>query len=571
LFLRAKRLHILRYVRQPWSVLMSPRQNWNPGPRVRELSCLLVGWGSETGSAGEAEFGQRLAELLREIPYFRDYPDQVRLVDSHGDPMTHSVVAIVRGKGRRALAMAGHYDVVSIENYRELAPLAFKPDELLAALIADLESRSLKAGERRALEDFKSGEFLPGRGLLDMKSGIAAGIAVLEDFAADPERIGNLVLIATPDEERGSRGMRSLRDALPAIAAEFELDIEAGINLDATSDQGDGSEGRAIYRGTIGKALPFALIVGHSSHASYPFEGISAQLMASEITRAVEANPALCDTAAGEISPPPICLEAKDLRAGYEVTTPERVWIAFNWLSHNRTARELLALFEQAVRTATTTAIEQFTQHARSYAAMLGAAQAAPVAAAQLISVAELRELVERVGGRDAVAKVSHVEQQLRGFDDPLAQTRKIVGAMVTEAGLTGPAVVYGFSSLVYPSTHISRTERDSGFADAIEGARLAHEKAGGSPLRYREYFTGISDMSFFGHRPSDTDGAYIAANTPTSELVDKVYADALSFPVVNIGPWGREFHQRLERVHAPYAFEDLPKFIREIVKRFLG
>ncbi|MDR6953626.1 arginine utilization protein RocB [Ancylobacter sp. 3268] len=544
--------------------------NWNPEARVRELSCRLVEWGSETGSLGEAAFGERLAGLLRDIPYFRERPDQVRLVDSHGDPMTRSVVAIVRGKGMRALAMAGHYDVVSIDNYRDLAPLAFKPDELLGALISDLENRPLKPGERRALEDFKSGEFLPGRGLLDMKSGLAAGIAVLEDFAADPERSGSLVFIATPDEERGSRGMRSLRDALPALAAEFGLDIEAGINLDATSDQGNGEEGRAIYRGTIGKALPFAFIVGQSSHASYPFEGVSAQLIASEIIRSVEANPTLCDTAAGEVSPPPVCLEAKDLRGGYEVTTPERVWVAFNWLSHNWTARDLLGLFKQKVRTGAAVAIQQFNKHVFSYAAMLGATPAAPVAEASLISIEELREQVKHVGGPDAVARVRSVDQGLRGTDDPLAQTRAIVGAMATEAGVTGPAVVYGFSSLVYPSTHLSRVEGNAAFADAIEAARLAHEKAGGCPLKYREYFTGISDMSFFGHSPLDRDSAYVAANTPTEALVDIVRKDALSFPVVNIGPWGREFHQRLERVHTPYAFEELPRFLREVVKRFL-
>jgi hypothetical protein len=101
----------------------------------------------------------------------------------------------------------------------ELGPLAFKPDELLAALIADLESRPLNATEQQALDDFNSGAFLPGRGILDMKSGIAAGKAVLEAFAEEPDRSGNLLLIATPDEERGSRGMRSLRDALAVSLA----------------------------------------------------------------------------------------------------------------------------------------------------------------------------------------------------------------------------------------------------------------------------------------------------------------------------------------------------------------
>jgi len=550
---------------------MNLRPAWNPGPRTRELSNRLVEWDSQTGSAGEAVFGERLAGLLREIPYFQNHPDHVRLVDSHGDPMRRSVIAVVRGKGRRALALAGHYDVVSVENYRELAALAFKPDELLPALIADLKGRPLAAAERRALEDLDSGDFAAGRGMLDMKSGVAAGIAVLEDFAAGADRSGNLILIATPDEERGSRGMRSLRDVLPTIAAEFELDIEAGINLDATSDQGDGAEGRAIYRGTIGKALPFALVIGHSSHAAYPFEGISAQLIASEIIRTVEANPALSDRAAGETSPPPICLEAKDLRAGYEVTTPERVWLAFNWLSHNWTAADLLNLFEQAVRTAANSAIDLFNQRAGAYAATLGKTQAAPVGAAALLSVAELRRQVDQVGGADATARVNALERALQGSDDPLAQTRLVVSAMIAEAGILGPTVIYGFSSLVYPATHIARTGKNQEFAAVLEGARLAHEQSGRGAIMYREYFTGISDMSFLGHRPSDADAAYIAANTPSGDLVDQPRPDALIFPVVNIGPWGREFHQKLERVHAPYAFVELPMFLREIVRRFLG
>src|SRR5690606_12958723 len=174
---------------------------------------------------------------------------------------------------------------------------------LLEALLADLTSRTLAPNEEKALSDFQSGNYIPGRGMLDMKSGVAAGIAVLERFAQLPEREGNLVLFITPDEERGSRGMRSLRDALPELMESWGLDIVAGINLDATSDQGDGSEGRAIYRGTIGKQLPFAFIIGQSSHASYPFEGISAHRIASEIMRAVEANTALCDRGEGNVSP----------------------------------------------------------------------------------------------------------------------------------------------------------------------------------------------------------------------------------------------------------------------------
>ena len=61
---------------------------------------------------------------------------------------------------------------------------------------------------------FHERSFLPGRGLLDMKSGIAAGIAVVEAFAADPARRGNLLFAATPDEEDRSVGMRAAAELL---------------------------------------------------------------------------------------------------------------------------------------------------------------------------------------------------------------------------------------------------------------------------------------------------------------------------------------------------------------------
>jgi len=85
----------------------------------------------------------------------------------------------------------------------------------------------------------------------------------------------------------------------------------------------------------------------------------------------------------------------------------------------------------------------------------------------------------------------------------------------------------------------------------------------------WRPYFQGISDMSFLGQAAGSGDS--VAANTPVGRLVDRRPADSLDFPVVNIGPWGREFHQRLERVHAPYAFGILPGLILAIAQGVLS
>jgi arginine utilization protein RocB len=194
-----------------------------------------------------------------------------------------------------------------------------------------------------------------------------------------------------------------------------------------------------------------------------------------------------------------------------------------------------------------------------------------PAPSAALISAADLLGRVERVGGLEALARVRDIDKAWRDADDPLAQTRAVVSAMVTEVGLVGPAIVYGLSSLVYPATHLTRVDDHAGFAAAIEAARRVQEDTRSPAIKYREYFTGISDISFLGHRPPEPDRDLIASNTPIASLVDRGGADALVFPVVNIGPWGREFHQRLERVYAPYAFEELPRFLREIARQFLG
>lgn len=100
---------------------------------------------------------------------------------------------------------------------------------------------------------------------------------------------------------------------------------------------------------------------------------------------------------------------------------------------------------------------------------------------------------------------------------------------------------------------------------EAVErrARELAHET--GESLRVRGYFTGISDMSFLGQAAQQREQVCLAAHTPHPAHVDPVPEDALEFPVVNIGPWGRDYHQRLERIHAPHAFQTVPELLWRI------
>ena len=542
-----------------------PTNNHNMQSRAEMLSVEMTRWPSVTESDDEAAFAGRLLDLLRDTPYFRTHPDNLRVFDSHGSPARQNVVALVRGKGRRCLVLAGHFDTVSIANYGALASLACEPETLTQALIAEISNKPTRSpAEDKALADLLTGDFLAGRGLLDMKSGLAAGIVALERFAEHDEPPGNLLFVATPDEENRSRGMRSFRDALPAIARDFDLDIVGGINLDASGDDGDGEEGRAIYLGSVGKFSPFAFVAGRPTHAGYAFDGVSAHLIGAEIMRSMEMNSALCDEAHGEVSPAPVCLEAKDIRHGYEVTTPAHVWLSFNWLTHRRTPEELLTEFRAIVDAAMSTALDAQTRHADVFFERQGSGKAQPYQG-PVLSYAELYKLAVARGGQAAADRLAALDTALSGGQDPLSTTRQIVTAAIAEAALEGPLVIIGFSTLHYPRVHLHDTGMEGrAFEQAmISAARICADRHGTS-IKAKQFFAGISDMSFFGHKPATAQTQVLAKNTPCSAFVDNAPDGLLSYPVVNIGPWGRDYHQKWERVHMRYAFEVLPDIIYE-------
>ncbi len=109
------------------------------GRRTRELALALTRWPSVTGTPGEAAFPRRLADLLRENPYFQAHPEHLLIQNIPGDPHGRAnVLAFVAGQGRRCVTLSGHFDTVPIDDYADLAPLATEPEALRPALLQKL-------------------------------------------------------------------------------------------------------------------------------------------------------------------------------------------------------------------------------------------------------------------------------------------------------------------------------------------------------------------------------------------------------------------------------------------------
>jgi arginine utilization protein RocB len=44
-----------------------------------------------------------------------------------------------------------------------------------------------------------------------------------------------------------------------------------------------------------------------------------------------------------------------------------------------------------------------------------------------------------------------------------------------------------------------------------------------------------------------------------------------LSMPVLNVGPWGKDYHKYVERVYKVDLYERTPKMVDKLIKSILG
>ena len=522
--------------------------------RCRHWAIRLTERASVTGTSDEASFGPWMADELRQAGTFGDTAEVWSFPVAAGDPR-HCVALFLRGRGPETVLLTGHYDTVTTQDYGDLRELAIRPETLLEALRDRLYYAARTPAEILAKADFAKGDYLPGRGLLDMKAGLAAGLTVCEGFAAAAAPVGNLLFLAVPDEENASAGARAAAPALAHIAQKMQIEVVAAINLDAIADNGDGTTGRAIATGTVGKVLATAFVVGVPTHSGFPLNGVNAAVLLAAICARVEWSPELTDGTGGQPGTPPSLLSLRDGKAGYDVTTPATAFATWNVILERRTPAEILNAFEDLCREAITDILGQLSARIP---------EGVNLPKVPLFRFSEVLDL--------AKTREPQILDRLAGQADPgqpLPEKCRMATEVVWAAsGLAGPAVVTGFGSIPYLATALSGADR----ARRLRQAAVAAAQTAEVPVAISDYFVGISDMSFFGEAdPAALD--IVAANTPLWETEVRWPATGLpaAIPTINIGPWGRDYHTPLERLHTGYAFDILPQLLRDVVSRVLA
>nr|WP_289037638.1 M20/M25/M40 family metallo-hydrolase [uncultured Allobacillus sp.] len=542
---------------------------------VLSLTKRLVQMDSIVNTPGERAIAHSLYELISTFDYFMKNPDQVMLEQTVNDNQErYNVLCFVRGtkkKSNRTVILFGHMDTVGVDDFNQLKELAFSTDELMEAFgDQDLPSP--------AQEHLASGEWLFGRGALDMKSGLASHIYLLHYYSMHPEQLeGNLVFVSECDEEDGSNGILSSLKTLKRWKEEQEFEYVAAINADFVSPLYEGDENRYIYKGTVGKLLPSFFITGHESHVGAAFEGLDPNFLAAELTRQIQYNPKLSNEALGEMTIPPVSLKQTDLKPSYTVQTALSAYVYYNFFIHSWSPKDVLEKLNDHATIAFENALELYEQRYQLFCEISGHPYRELPWKTRVMTFEEMEHELIKSHGDEFTDHMNNFHEEL--VNDSDLDTRMYAARIVEEAWKwmddKSPAMILFYSSLYSPRIELSgKTEEERVLLSALDEAVEKIQPHYKHPIVTKNFFPYISDMSFLAMSDDLAGIEAVQNNNPSwgkKHFVDYQDIRDLNVPVINIGPYGMDAHAKLERLEIKYSLEIVPNLTNEVILNVLN
>lgn len=526
---------------------------WNTSEKLRALLCEIVSWESRTLTKGEHEFAYKLKNKLLTLSYFQKNPELIKLHDAGLE--RNAVTALYKHpSATETVVLISHFDTVHTEEYGELEPLAFYPEELTKKLMDPKYKKDLPEAARIDLE---SGNYLFGRGTMDMKMGLALHMQLIEKASVEEWPI-NLVLTAVPDEEVNSAGMRAVVVELVRLREQHGLSYKLFLNSEPSFSQGPADNNEYIYSGTIGKIMPATLFYGKETHVGEPLKGMTANFIASYMTQHMEWNPIFRETDLGESTPLPVSLQLKDLKMEYSTQTPYRAAALYNVFLLKRTASEVMDIFEQV-------ALEAMTACNEQYKRICEREKVNGVGEVKVLRFEALLEYATKKLGAEEVNRIkSHVLEN-SAWDDREKSIRIVDQLMIRCQELT-PATVLLYAPPYYPAIN------SSDHPLVIQSIELMKKTAKTFNIEVEQihYFNGICDLSYVNYSDDSNEWTAFERNTPVWGDTYSIPFEAMSAlqgPVLNVGPFGKDAHQKTERLHVDSAFKEMPVMLDTLIK----
>ncbi|ANU27503.1 M20/M25/M40 family metallo-hydrolase [Planococcus versutus] len=524
---------------------------WGTPEKLQALLCELVSWKSLTLTDGEVEFAYKLKDKLMELPYFQEHPDYIGMGEVNWG--RQNVTALYKHpEAVDTIVLISHFDTVHTGEYGDLEPLAGNP-ELLGEAFKQIREEL----DEDTLRDLDSGEYLFGRGTMDMKAGLALHMALIEKASIEKWNI-NLLLMTVPDEEVNSAGMRYGVSRLLDIEREHNLEFILFLNGEPVFASKPGDTAHYVYTGSIGKIMPSALFYGKETHVGEPLSGITSSYISTYLTHRMEWNTSFKEVVYGESTPLPVTLTQRDMKLEYSAQTPYRTSAMYNVFTMKRTAEEVFEIFE-------TVAKEAAAHCERDYFAMCERENIEPVGGIKVLRYEELMEYARTKFGHDYITDLLHDTLALPDLDIR-EKSMHVTDILLINCQELTPAIVLMFAPPYYPSVNSTENELVKRCVEQV--TKNAKEKFD-LDVKQSHFFNGISDLSYVSYNDQNDGWIAYENNTP-------VYGDPYSIPfqamkqltapVLNVGPYGKDAHRRTERLHIKNTFEEMPMLLEDMI-----
>ena len=514
---------------------------WQTKEERYDLLKRLVAIPSISRTPSEKEVPRFLYHECLKLAYFKKNPHYL-----HADELYFS--ALVKGKTNKTIVLISHYDVVGVDDYKNEKDMAFE----LEKMTAFYQSRN---------QEKESGEWVYGRGTMDMKAGLVIEMGLLEQ-ASTGEFDGTILLIAVGDEEVGSKGMLAATKEIKRLQTEEHLDIVLCVNTEPSFKEHPLDQNKYIYTGTIGKLLPSFYLRGQETHVGEPFAGLNASFMASILTNELELSSDFQEEIDGEKTQVLTNLYMRDNKLFYDVQTPISANCYFNLLFMEQT---VASVTEKLLAKTNDIAQGILTQYEKK--AKKAGVKPVPFTIRTVLFEELYNEVVEKLGVEKVESKMKEVISKYEGFDERM-RSLKMVECVSELSGVQTPMIVLFYSPPFYPAV----SSRNHPLVQTLAGSvqQFAQYKYG-IVLEKRAFFQGLCDLSYVS-APTDNIESLVR-NMP---LFGKGYdipfetIAQFDFPVLNLGPFGADPHQRTERLELNYSFDILPDLLTKLVHECL-